>query len=152
MMSLKGKNERSPRFAAILSTRGGLFRLLLPPPCPPASTAREEGLHGGLLEGSCGRRRRRGIRNRLKVGTYALCACFWIRNAHPRAVWKKLRLYICTITDKILICAVPIIHCLHNTPIETYSTGNKCKYLRLRLLSAFKFTSSTITNRLSAFF
>ena len=30
-----------------------------------------EGLRGGLPEGSCGRRRRRVMRNRLNVGTYA---------------------------------------------------------------------------------
>ena len=73
-MSLKEwKSERSPRVAAVFSARGRPFRLLLPPPCPPASTACEEGLHGGLLEGSnaSGRRRRRGMRNWLNVGTYA---------------------------------------------------------------------------------
>ena len=72
IVSLKqGKSERSPRFAAFFSTRGGPIRLLLPPPCPPALTAPWEGLHGGLLEGSCGRRCRRVMRNRLDVGTYA---------------------------------------------------------------------------------
>ena len=77
IVSLKeGGNERSPRFAALSSTRGAYFRLLLPAQGPPASTARGEGLHGGLLEGSCGRLRRRGMLNRLKVGTYALCARF----------------------------------------------------------------------------
>ena len=44
------------------------FRLLLPPPCPPSSAAAGEGLHGGLPEGSCGRRRRRGMPNRQNVG------------------------------------------------------------------------------------
>ena len=34
-----------------LSTRGGPFRLLLPLPCPLASTSPGEGLPGGLLEG-----------------------------------------------------------------------------------------------------
>ena len=64
----EGKNERSPGFAALFSTRGGPFPLLLPPPSLFASTAPEEGLHGGLLEGSCGRRRRRGMPNRQNVG------------------------------------------------------------------------------------
>ena len=52
------------------STRGGPFRLLLPPTCPPASTAPGGGLHGDLLEGLCGRRRRRCMPNRLNVGTF----------------------------------------------------------------------------------
>ena len=52
---------------AFLSTRGGPFRLFLPPPCPPALTAPGEGLHGGLLEGSCGRRRRRRMSNHQKL-------------------------------------------------------------------------------------
>ena len=34
---------------------------LILPSCQLASTARGEGLHGGLLEGSCGRRRRNTI-------------------------------------------------------------------------------------------
>lgn len=61
-------SEFSPRFEAFLPTRGGTFRLLLAPPCPPASTAPGEGLPGGLLEGSCGRRRRRSIPNRQNIG------------------------------------------------------------------------------------
>ena len=40
----------------------------LPLPYPPASTSRGEGLLGGLLEGSCGRRKRRTMPNRLNVG------------------------------------------------------------------------------------
>ena len=51
-----------------LSTRGGPVRLFLPPPYLPASTSPGEGLHGGLLEGSCGRRRRRGMPNLKNVG------------------------------------------------------------------------------------
>ena len=50
-----------------LSTRGGPVRLFLPPPYLPASTSPGEGLHGGLLEGSCGRRRRRRMSNHQKL-------------------------------------------------------------------------------------
>lgn len=53
---------------AIISTLCGHFRLLLPPPCPSATTAPEEGLPGGLLQGSCGRRRRRGLPIRQSIG------------------------------------------------------------------------------------
>ena len=59
----------SPRFDALLSTRGGPFRLLLPLTCRPVSSSPGESLPGGLLEGSCGRRKRRNMRNRPKVGT-----------------------------------------------------------------------------------
>ena len=52
------------------STRGGPFSLLLPPLCPPALTASGESPRAGLLEGSCGRCRRRVMRNRVYVGTY----------------------------------------------------------------------------------
>ena len=62
------KFEWSPRFEAFLSTRGGRFLLILPPPCPPAWTTLGKGLHGGLLESSCGRRRRRGMPNHQNVG------------------------------------------------------------------------------------
>ena len=72
IVSLKEcKSECSPLFASLFSTRGGPFHLLFPPPCPPASTAPEEGLNGGLLLGSCARHRRGGTRNRLNVGTCA---------------------------------------------------------------------------------
>ena len=63
-------SECSPRFEALLSTRGGPFSLFLPLPCPPASTSPGEGLPGGLLEGSCGRRKRISMRNRPNVGTF----------------------------------------------------------------------------------
>ena len=71
VLSSEWKSERFPRFAALFSTRGGPFRLLLPLPCRSASTSPGEGLPGGLLEGSCGRRKRRSMPNRLKVGMYA---------------------------------------------------------------------------------
>ena len=64
-----GENERSTRFAATSSTRGGRFCFLIPPPPVPALTIPGDGLHGGLLEGLRGRRDRRGIRNRLNIGT-----------------------------------------------------------------------------------
>ena len=87
------KSERSPRFAALFSTRSGPFRLLLPPPSPSASTAPGEGLHGGLLEGSCGWRRCRVTRNRLNVGTYAPASEYENRSFESN-VWKNIRLYI----------------------------------------------------------
>ena len=68
--SLEWDSECSPRFEAFLSTRGGPFRLLLPLPCPPASISPGEGLPGGLLEGLCGRRERRSMRNRPNAGTF----------------------------------------------------------------------------------
>ena len=71
-----GENDISPRFATLFSTRGGPPRLLLPPSCPAASTAPGEDLHDGLVEGSYGRHRRRGMRNRLNFGKYALYAHF----------------------------------------------------------------------------
>ena len=62
---MKGwKSERSPRFAALFSTRGGPFRLLLTVPRPPASTS-------PLLEDSCGQRKHRSLSNRLNAGMYA---------------------------------------------------------------------------------
>lgn len=56
-------SESVPRSETFLSTRSGHLRLLLPPPCPPASTSPGEGLPGGLLEGACGRRKRRSTPN-----------------------------------------------------------------------------------------
>ena len=38
---------------------------------PACLDGTREGLYGGLLEGSCDRGRRRGMRKRLNVGTYA---------------------------------------------------------------------------------
>ena len=70
MSSRDWNSECFPRFEVLFSTRGGPFRLLLPLPCPPASTSPGEGLPGGLLEGSCGRRKRRSMSNRLNVGTF----------------------------------------------------------------------------------
>ena len=63
-------------FEAVSSTRDGPFLLLLPPPpCPSASTAPGEGLHGGLLLGSCGRHRRRCMLNRQNVGVPIFPSC-----------------------------------------------------------------------------
>ena len=92
-------------------TRGEPFRLLLPPPRPPASTAPGEGLHGGLLDGSCGRRRRRGMRNRLNVGSYAPGFEYETLIRLSKAVWKKTTI-VHTLTDKSMICAVSIINWL----------------------------------------
>ena len=51
--------ERSPRGPFLPSRQTFSFPFLQS--CLLASTARGEGLHGGLLEGLCGRRRRKGI-------------------------------------------------------------------------------------------
>ena len=71
MSSQDCNSEFSPGFWALFSTRNGPFRLLLPLPCPPASTSPGEGLPGGLLEGSCGRCKRCSMPNRLNVGVFA---------------------------------------------------------------------------------
>ena len=63
-------SERSPRFAALYSTRGGPC-FLLSLPFPPASISPGDGLLDDLLECSCGRRKRRHMSNRLDVGMYA---------------------------------------------------------------------------------
>ena len=71
IVSLKEwKCEHSPPFAALFSTRGGPFRLLLSLPCR-LTRPHPGNLPGGLLEGSFGRRRRRRMPNQLNVG---ICA------------------------------------------------------------------------------
>ena len=58
IVSLKeGSALRASRSFAPLKA----FSFIFLPSCLLASTARGEGLHGGLLEGSCGRRRRNTI-------------------------------------------------------------------------------------------
>ena len=79
------------------------FRLLLPPPRRPASTAPGEGLHGGLLESSCDRRRRRGMQNRLNVGMYTPASEY---ETLIRRLCAKQTSIVHTITDKSMICAV----------------------------------------------
>ena len=101
------KPERSPRFAALFSIRGGPFHLLLPPPCPPASTALGEGLHGGLFEGSCGRRRRRGVRSRLNVGTSTGIIPF---HGFREVMWTRLKL--CPSTKNRIPGQKTLPHCL----------------------------------------
>ena len=86
MRSPDWKPECSPRFEAFLWTRGGPFCLVRPPPCPPASTAPGESLHGGLHESSCGRRRRRGISNRQNVGEPAYYFLSNMKRSYPKAV------------------------------------------------------------------
>ena len=88
------ESEFFPRFEAFLLTRGGPFRLPLAPPYPPISMAPGEGLHGGLLEGSCGRRRRRGMTNRQNVGesAYLLQKDETPFISYPKAVRQKLLL------------------------------------------------------------
>ena len=100
------KSKCSPRFATLFSTRGGPFRLLLPPPCSPASTAPGDGLHGGLLEALCGRRKRRSIRNRFGVGTYAPASkC---ETLIGRRCDKFFFPIVHKITDKSMICDVSV--------------------------------------------
>ena len=71
---------------------------------PPASTAPREGLHGGLLEVSCGRRRRIGMRNRPNVGTDTPAASE-MKRATEGDVEKASIVH--TITDKNMIFDVP---------------------------------------------
>lgn len=52
----------------ILSARGGPFNLLAPQPFPHASTVPNESVPGGVLESSCGGRRRLSIENGQNVG------------------------------------------------------------------------------------
>ena len=66
---MEWKSERPPRFAAFSSTSCEHFFLLLPLPYPPASTSPGNDLPRGLLKGSCGRRKRKSIRDRLNIGT-----------------------------------------------------------------------------------
>ena len=73
-------------------SRGGPFRLLLPLPCPPASTLPGEGLPGGLLKDSCGLRKRRSMQYRLKAGTFMLASEY--ETLIRTRCGKKLRLYI----------------------------------------------------------
>ena len=84
-------SECSPRFEALFSTPGELFRLLLPLPCRARLT--REGLPGGLLEDSCGRRKRKSMRNRLNVGTF-MSASEYEALIIRRRCGTKLRLYI----------------------------------------------------------
>ena len=73
-------------------SRGGPFRLLLALRCPPAPTSPREGLPGGLLEGSCSRRKRRSTRNRLNVGAFTPAPEYQTLIRRRRG--KKLRLYL----------------------------------------------------------
>ena len=100
------ENERCQRFAALSSTRDGPFHLLLPPPCPPASSAPGEGLHGGLFEGSSGRRRLRSMRIRLDIGTYAPAS--WYETLMRR--WRRKTSNVNTTTDMSMIYAVSYTH------------------------------------------
>jgi len=95
-------SECSPRFEALLATRDGPFRLVLPLPCPPASTSPGEGLPRGL----CGRHERRNMQNRINVGTFMPGS---EHDAHPKAVWKKTSV-VHTIADDSMMCAVCISH------------------------------------------
>ena len=98
------KSERFPRFTAPFSTRGDPFRLLFPLPCPPASTSPGEGLPGGLLEGSCGRRKHKNMRNRPKVGTFMSASEYQTLIIRRRR--KKLRLYVRYPPIHGMICSV----------------------------------------------
>ena len=84
MKDVEGGEKRA------LSALRGPFRLFLPLPCPPASTPPGEGLPGGLLEGSCGRRKRRRTANRLNVDTFMPASGY--ETLIRRRCGKKLRL------------------------------------------------------------
>ena len=78
-LSTKRTNsESSAPLESLISTRDGPFRLPLPQPCPPAPTSPEEGLSGGLLEGSCGRPM---LRTLPTCRDARPLACFKTRNA-----------------------------------------------------------------------
>ena len=96
IVSLKErKSECSPCFVTLFETRGGAFRVLLLPPCQPALTATQKGRQGGLLEGSCGRRRCRVMRNRLNVSKYAPAS------EHETLIRRRCRKQIdCTYDDR----------------------------------------------------
>ena len=64
---------RASRLAALFSTGGVFVCLFRYVPCPPASTSPGEGLPGGLLEGSCGRPKRRRMPNQRNIGMCARC-------------------------------------------------------------------------------
>ena len=70
MPSKDWNSECSPRSEVLFWTRGEPFRWLLTLTCPPASTPPGEGLPCGLLESSCGRRKRRSI---LKTDQTSAC-------------------------------------------------------------------------------
>ena len=71
-----------------------LLVLLLPPPCPPASTAPGEGPHGGLLEGSCGCRRGRGMPNRQTSASPPTYVFQNMKRSCLKAVRQKLLLAV----------------------------------------------------------
>ena len=71
--------------------------------------ARGEGLHGGLLEDTCGRRRRRDSRNRLSRHVRAMRPLVNRKRSSEGGLGKTLIVH--TITDKI-IRAISIIHSL----------------------------------------
>ena len=94
--------------------------MLLPPSCPPASTAPREGLHGGACSRALVRRGlRRVMRNLLHVGTYNTSLLLNMKHSSESGVEKN---FDCaeTITDKrSMICDVSIIHSL----MITYRTS-----------------------------
>ena len=68
-----------------IQKRDGVLLLILPPPCPTALGAPGEGLNGGLLEGSRGRHRLRGMPNRQNVDEPAYLFQN-MKRSYPKAV------------------------------------------------------------------
>ena len=94
------------------------FSFASSPPFPPASTAPGEVLHAGLLEGSCGLRRRRDMRNRLNAGTYAP-ASEYETLTYLKAVLKNNTIAHTT-TDKSVVLRVDIIVANKGQPGSIY--------------------------------
>ena len=117
----------------IFSTRGRPFRLLLPPLCPPALTAPVESPRTGLLEGSCGRRLRRVMRNRVYVGTYVRMRhqLLNMKRSSEGGVGKTSIVH--TITDTIMIVMYLLferseflIHTPQKKSLHVCTTKNVC--------------------------
>ena len=117
----------------IFSTRGRPFRLLLPPLCPPALTAPVESPRTGLLEGSCGRRLRRVMRNRVYVGTYVRMRhqLLNMKRSSEGGVGKTSIVH--TITDTIMIVMYLLferseflIHTPQKKNLHVCTTKNVC--------------------------
>ena len=115
------------------STRGGPFCLLLPPLCPPALTASGESPRAGLLEGSCGRCRRRVMRNRVYVGTYVRMhhQLLNMKRSSEGGVGKTSIVH--TITDTIMIVMYLLferseflIHTPQKKNLHVCTTKNVC--------------------------
>ena len=97
--------------------------MFLPPPCPPASTAPREDLHGGLIVSSCGRCRRRSMPNRQNVGEPANYLFQDMNRSYPKTV-REVTAASCTCSfspnqcfDICIVCCGRTTMCIsQNTP------------------------------------